>query len=112
MEKDFHRVTKFTHGEALWSTWAWNFKNAMGTASMELKDIMDKLEGLDRDEGIDELIIRDPPFADRIGLRKLNYEMYKVLAMLTDGEAQLIVKSAQQNDGLLAWQKLFRHYNR
>ena len=112
MEKDFHRVTRFTHGEALWSTWAWSFKNAMGTASMELKDIMDKLEGLDRDEGIDELIIRDPPFADRIGLRKLNYEMYEVLAMLTDGEAQLIVKAVQQNDGLLAWQKLFRHYNR
>ena len=38
--------------------------------------------------------------------------MYDVLYVLTQGEARLVVKAVENRDGVVAWQKLYRYFNR
>ena len=54
----------------------------------------------------------DGEYADRLDLEKVSKELYEVLVMVTEGEAKLMVKNVINNDGVLAYRRLYRHNNR
>ena len=47
-----------------------------------------------------------------MNLVKCASELYEVLFLNTEGEAKLIVSGVTDRDGLVAWQKLYKHFNR
>ena len=47
-----------------------------------------------------------------MGLDKLSKDLYEVLVMITEGEAKIMIRSVPDQDGILAWHQLYRHYNR
>ena len=54
----------------------------------------------------------DGDHADRLDLEKVSKELHEVLVTITEGEAKLMVKNVLNNDGVLAYHRLYRHYNR
>jgi hypothetical protein len=111
-DKGFNRVAKFSHGEGEWSDWSFDFKVALGAQSPEMKQTIEVVEKLPEMVTQDQVRQMDEGRADRIGLEKLSTELYEILVLATEGEAKLMVKTVDTNDGLLAWQKLYGHYNR
>ena len=63
---------------------------------------------------IDTMEVRgmDSSRADDMKLEKLSKELYEVLVITTEGEAKLMVRNTPNQDGILAWHRLYRHYNR
>ena len=53
----------------------------------------------------------DESKADLMELEKQSKEFLEVLAMTTEGEAKLMVRSVTSQDGSVAWQRLYRHHN-
>ena len=47
-----------------------------------------------------------------MNLEKLAKELYEVLVITTEGEAKLMVRNSASQDGIQAWHRLYRHYNR
>ena len=50
--------------------------------------------------------------ADRPDLETVSKELYEVLVTITKGEAKLMIKNVLNNDGVLAYHRLYRHHNR
>ena len=105
-------MAKFSHGEGEWSDWSFDFKVALGAQSPEMKQTIEVVEKLPEMVTQDQVRQMDEARAERIGLEKLSTELYEILVLATEGEAKLLVKTVDTNDGLLAWQKLYGHYNR
>ncbi len=55
--------------------------------------------------------IHDEAMADQMEFEKQSKELFEVLAMITNGEAELMVRSVTSQDGIVAWQRLYRHNN-
>ncbi len=56
--------------------------------------------------------IHDESKADVMELERQSKELFEVLATTTEGEAKLMVRNVTSQDGIVAWQRLFRHHNR
>ncbi len=67
-----------------------------------------------RAEEYDTPMVRahDEAKADQMNLERQAKELFEVLAMTTEGEAKLMVRSAPWQDGILAWRGLNSHHNR
>ena len=50
--------------------------------------------------------------ATEIGYEDRNGELYDILYMLTHGEARLVIKAVENRDGIVAWQKISKKFNR
>ena len=111
-EKNFMRTDKFSKGENAWIDWAFDFKVALGAQSEEMRKVLDVVETQKDEMSVQKVTAMDGPHAERIHLRKLASELYEVLVMTTEGEAKLMVRAVESQDGVAAWHRLYRHYNR
>ncbi len=55
---------------------------------------------------------RDEQKADKMELERQSQDLFEVLAMITEGDAKLMVGNVLTQDGIVAWQRLYRHRNR
>ena len=111
-DKGFSRLEKFAQGEGAWVDWSFDFKVALGSQSVEMKDTLEFIERSAVPLTVAQVRAISEVHANAIGLEKLNTELYEVLVLNTDGEAKLMVKATEGSDGGLAWYKLYSHYNK
>ena len=110
--KDFARMTKFAKGEENWKEWNFDFYVILGSVSPELVENLKVLESILEETGMGKVRALDPARADRMNLEKLARELYEVLVLTTEGEAKMMIRNIADQDGILAWHRLYRHYNR
>ena len=110
--KDFVRMTKFAKGEENWKEWNFDFYVILGSLSPELVENLKVLESILEETGMGKVRAMDPERADRMRLEKLARELYEVLVLTTEGEAKMMIRNISDQDGILAWHRLYRHYNR
>lgn len=110
--KPFLGMKKFAKGEADWKEFQFDFSVILGTENDGLLRILKGVEGMTGE--VTKTMARelDSNAADEVGLEVAAKELFQVLCMVTDGEAKLIVKNSKEQDGVLAWSRLFGHYNR
>ena len=108
-DKGFNRVSKFAQGESAWPEWAFDFKTALGTQSVEMKEYLDVVEQRAEIMTQDAAIQLDVERARRINFTKINAELYEILVILTEGEAKMMVKATAAGDGVQAWSRLQKH---
>jgi uncharacterized membrane protein YgcG len=110
--KSFHRLAKFSRGEESWREYNFEFGVILGSESPEMLQTLRVLESANTE--VDTAMVRamDEGRADRMDLEKLSKELYEILVITTEGEAKLMVRNTPAQDGILAWHRLYRHYNR
>ena len=111
-EKGFSRVGSFSHGEAAWSDWAFDFRTAAGAQCTELKEYLLAVEKHSEVITYAKAVAFDEERAKKANLEKLSAELYEMLVMMTEGEAKLMVKACGAGDGLEAWSRLHKHYSK
>ena len=110
--KDFARMTKFARGEENWKEWNFDFYVILGSVCPDLVTNLKVLEAITEETGMQKVRLMDPERADRMGLERLARELYEVLVLTTEGEAKKMIRNISDQDGILAWHRLYRHYNR
>ena len=111
-DKGFNRVSKFAQGEGAWPEWAFDFKTALGAQSMEMKEYLDVTENQSDIITYKDAVNFDVDRAQKVNFGKMNGELYEILVMMTEGEAKMMVKASSAGDGIQAWSRLHKHYNK
>jgi hypothetical protein len=110
--KSFHRIAKFGKGEEAWKEFHFEFGVILGSESPEMLEVLKVVEQLTDEQDMSKVRAMDEGHADKIDLEKMSKELYEALVCTTDGEAKLMVRNVSSQDGILAWHRLYRHYNR
>ena len=110
--KSFNRLTKFGKGEENWKEYNFEFGVILGSESPEMLHTLKVIETAAKEIDTEEVRDMDKSRADSMNLEKLSKELYEVLVITTEGEAKLMVRNTPGQDGILAWHRLYRHYNR
>ena len=98
----------FSGKDTEWKEWHFNAKMCIRAADVDVERCMDYVEGKGRDFRLEDL----KTFACDMnelsaGLEVSGAELFRILCMLTSGEANTLVRSAIGQDGFVAWSKLF-----
>ena len=112
MHKHFHQVDKFKEPSD-WREWQYQFIVAVKAASPAVGETMEKVQKLELDEitaaAIDgEVDIED---SDRTTMARSKGELFSVLTLWTKGEPNQIVRGVLDQDGFVAYKKLYDRYN-
>jgi hypothetical protein len=110
--KSFHRMPKFSKGEHEWKEFSFEFGVILGSESPEMLETLKYVEAQDQEFDTAKVRVLDEARADNMDLEKLSKELYEALVCTTEGEARLMVRNVSTQDGVLAWHRLYRHYNR
>ena len=110
--RGFDGEKKFSHGEQAWKLWAANFEVRLGTQSPKMRELLMVVEKEAAIRTVADVYATTPEDAEAMNLHKLAAELYEVLFLSTEGEAKLIVAVVPDRDGLVAWQRLYKHFNR
>ena len=110
--KCFNRMAKFDKGEDNWKEYNFELGVILGSECPDMLETLKVLESYATE--VDTKMVRamDEARADRMNLEKLSKELYEVLVITTEGEARLMVRNIISQDGIQAWHRLYRHYNR
>ena len=84
----------------------------LGSESPEISRVLKVLETISEEMNTPKVKEMDPDLADRIDIDKVSKELSETLVMLTEGEAKMMIRGVATQDGILAWHRLYRHYNR
>ena len=110
--KAFSRVTKFSKGEEEWKEWTFDFTVTLGSQSPDMVETLKVVESFTEETSTAKVEELDEPRAEKINLKRLSRELFEVLVATTDGEAKMMIRNVPDQDGVLAWQRLYRHHNR
>ena len=109
MNPRYMKLHDFDGNASSWGDWAFGFRRAVRSTSVEAYHIMDDVEKVPT-----ELDEKDPgghrPAVD-VDVDKLSAELHDILCQCVSGEAMAIVRSVDDFQGFKAWQKLHRKYN-
>ena len=112
MHKQFSQVDKLKDASD-WREWQYQFVVATKAASPAVGETLDKVQKLELDEvtatAIDsEVDIEDE---DRATMARTKGELFSVLTLWTKGEPNQIVRGVLDQDGFVAYKKLYDRYN-
>ena len=114
--KKMSMVDKFNGGEAEYRDWARSFKGAIRIRSGKLVRLMERVEvneDLTTEEAVNLMEEDDSQTVDSFaGWAQITGELYCWLDLLTTGEARAVVRSEAEGDGVRAWGRIHRQYNR
>ena len=110
--KAFSKMSRFAKGEAEWKEWYFDFGVILGAESPDMLKVLKVLEDVTEETDTPKVKLMDMEFMDRINIDKLSKELFETLVVLTEGEAKMVVRGVASQDGVLAWHRLYRHYNR
>jgi hypothetical protein len=112
--KAYSRVAKFCRGEDEWKEFYFDVGVILGTESPEMLKILRAIEARPGTDEFDTKVVRthDEQKADQMEFERQSQELFEVLAMITEGEAKLMVRSVLTQGGIVAWERLYRHHNR
>jgi hypothetical protein len=110
--KSFNRLAKFSKGEDNWKEYNFEFGVILGSESPDMLETLKVLESMASEVDTGMVRALDEGRADRMNLEKMSKELYEVLVITTEGEARLMVRNIISQDGIQAWHRLYRHYNR
>ncbi len=108
--KAYCRVAKFSRGEEEWKEFYFDVGVIPGTESPEMLKILRAIEARPGTDEFDTKTVRthDEQQDDQMELERQSRELFEVLAMITQGEAKLMVRNVLMQDGIVAWQRLYR----
>ena len=112
-EKMFRRVEAFAGGDAEWKEWFFNFGIAMTSANVHIAKVMRDIENEGKTEVTVEMVRAAAAleeWSDEWTIRAES-DLFGLLCMLTKGEANTTVRSAEERNGFVAWAKLYQKYN-
>ena len=119
LEKFMMDKDRFLGGEAKWKQWSFEFKTAIGMANWKAKVVMEwaEAEATKRGEVEDttkEKAMKEMNWNDEDEMEGLAKELFGWLVLVTGGEAQTVVNDSgkEEADGIKAWGRLARQYNR
>ena len=103
--KAFNRLQKFGKGEDSWKEYNFELGVILGSDLKFMETSADEM---------DTATIRamDESRADRMNIEKVSKELYEILVVTTEEEARLMVRNIATQDGIQAWHRLYRHWNR
>ena len=110
--KSFNRMAKFDKGEDNWKEYHFEFGVILGSECPDMLETLKVMESHTAEVDTPMVRVMDEGRADRMNLEKLSKELYEVLVVTTEGEARLMVRNIVSQDGIQAWHRLYRHYNR
>jgi hypothetical protein len=110
--KAFNRLAKFGKGEDNWKEYNFEFGVILGSESPDMQETLKYMESCTNEMDTKMIRAMDEARADRMNIEKLSKELYEVLVITTEGEARLMVRNIATQDGIQAWHRLYRHYNR
>ena len=110
--ESLHANDEVSKGEEDFKDWNFDFAVALGSECPELLHNLKVIETIPVEMTTRSVYDLDVDRAHRIWLDKLSKELYEVLVMITEGEAKMMIRSVPDQDGILAWHRLYRHYNR
>ena len=102
---------QFAQGEAPWKECHFDFGVLIGAEYPPLLDTLKVVEQMTDKTDTPMVRALDGEHADRLDLEKVSKEVYEVLVTITEGEVKLMVENVPNNDGVLAYHRLHRHYN-
>ena len=113
--KKMSMVEKFNGGEAEYKDWARSLKGAIRMRSGKLVKLMEKIEGEDGMEtrkAVEEVEFDEVDVSSYRGWQQVVEELYCWLELLTTGEARAVVRAEDEGDGIQAWKRIHKQYNR
>ena len=110
--KTFSRMSKFSKGEENWKDRSFDFGVTLDSACSDMKETLRVIETVQEDMDVEKVTALDTERAANMNLNKLSKELYEVLVMLTEGEAKIMVRNVRNNDGMVAWHQMYKHYNK
>ena len=84
----------------------------MGSESPDMLETLRVLETYTNEMSTATVRAMDEDRANRMSLERMSKELYEILVISTEGEAKLMVRNVISQDGVQAWHRLYRHYNR
>ena len=111
-------IDKFIGGEAKYRDWAQSFKGAIRIQSGKLVRLMEKVEtneDMTTEKAVEMMEFDEQEKGgegDSTGWTQVVGELYCWLDLLTTGEARAVVRSEDEGDGIKAWGRIHRQYNR
>ena len=110
--KAFNRLQKFSKGEDSWKEYNFELGVILGSESPDMLETLKFMETSTDEMNTATIRAMDESRADRMNIEKVSKELYEVLVVTTEGEARLMVRNIATQDGIQAWHRLYRHYNR
>ena len=110
--KAFNRLAKFGKGEDNWKEYNFEFGVILGSESPDMLETLRVLETYANEMSTATVRVMDEDRANRMNLERMSKELYEILVISTEGEAKLMVRNVISQDGIQAWHRLYRHYNR
>ena len=112
MHKHFNQVDKLSSASD-WREWQYQFLVATKAASLQVGETMEKVQKLMLDEVTAETIAQDVDITqtDEATIGRSKGELFSVLTLWTKGEPNQIVRGVLDQDGFVAWKKLYDRYN-
>ncbi len=111
-DKVFSNVRKFDQDENLWEDCAYDFKVALSTQSPEMKKTFEDVENYLGNLDAGTVISLNAQRSEKPNIKQRAAEIFQILVFKTNGEAKLMVKTVEGQDGIRAWQKLHKHHHR
>ena len=109
IHKSYSRVEKFD-GEN-WKEWHHQFSVATNAYNAKHGALIDVVEKKDLDEVTTSSLELELTQGESNWMQGTQAELFSVLALLTKGEANQIVRSCEDMNGYTAWKKLYDRYN-
>ena len=97
------RIERFSGKQEDWDDVSFSFKRACRAMDVEAYDLMSKAEHMN-DQEVAEL-------EKDIDVQQTSGELFDILCQYVSGDALVVVKSAPDCEGLLAWLRLHRKYS-
>ena len=102
-------------GEDEYKDWTRSLKGAIRMRSGKLVKLMEKIEGADGMEtqkAVEEVEFDEVDVSSYKGWQQVVEELYCWLELLTTGEARAVVRAEDEGDGIQAWKRIHKQYNR
>ena len=109
MNPRYMKLHDFDGNAVSWGDWAFGFRRAIRSASVEAYHIMDDVEKVSTE--LDEKDLQGHRLAVDVDVNKLSAELYDILCQCVSGEAMAIIRSVDDFQGFRAWQTLHLKYN-
>ncbi len=91
---------------------AYVFEVALSAQGPEMKKTLEDVENYQGDLDVDKVISLNPARAEKLNIKHRAAEIFQILVLKTHGEAKVMVKTVDEQDGIRAWQKLRKQYHR
>ena len=112
--KEFSKAEKFSGDERVWKEWSENFKVIIKGANLRMWDTIRKVEassGRYEEGQVGQWKVACGNEEEQAWFVETGAELYEQMCLHTTGEAAVLVRGAEEQNGYVAWKKLVGRYD-